>query len=92
MRWRYSGEERVYTHIPVTVADGDVVEWPEPPADDGHWAKVEDGEAFTIKAPDNAAPADGGEGGPGEMIGTSSDASPTLSAVVEDSEPAHPEE
>jgi hypothetical protein len=25
--WRYSGPERTYTHIPVTVRDGDVVEY-----------------------------------------------------------------
>lgn len=37
-RWVYSGTPRIYTHIPVTVDDGDVVEWPEIPSDDGSWA------------------------------------------------------
>lgn len=48
--WRYSGPERMYTAIPVTVRDGDVVEWVGPPPDDGCWTRTS--EAATVR-PDN---------------------------------------
>ena len=36
--WRYLGEHRLtYAGIPVTVALGDVIAHPGPPADDGRW-------------------------------------------------------
>ncbi len=42
-RWRYTGtEERIYTNVPVTVTAGDVVAWPEPPADDGWWEPTDE--------------------------------------------------
>lgn len=62
-RWRYIGEEQiVYTHIPVTPDQGDVIEWPTIPADDGRWRKA--GRAKVTRRPDNwqpdpATPLDG---------------------------------
>lgn len=43
VRWRYTGGvPRTYTHIPVTVAPGDVIDHPEPPAADGLWEPTGD--------------------------------------------------
>lgn len=55
--WQYTGPERLYTHIPVTMRDGDVIEYNAtdtgvalPPLPDGHWA-AHDGPATV--GPDN---------------------------------------
>ncbi len=41
--WRYTGTtERVYTNVPVTVAGGEVIAWPTPPAEDGAWKSTTD--------------------------------------------------
>lgn len=51
-RWRYVGHipERIYANIPVTVRVGDVITWPEMPADDGCWIATTDPET---RKPDN---------------------------------------
>lgn len=51
-RWRYSGVERVYPHVPVTVQDGAVIEHIGRPADDGCWEAA--GESEVTHLPDNA--------------------------------------
>jgi hypothetical protein len=51
--WRYTGPERIYSHIPITVQDGDVLVWPQLPADDGSWASTTS-PATTL--PDNYRP------------------------------------
>jgi hypothetical protein len=41
--WRYVGDvDRIYTHVPVTVAHGDVIHHPGIPAADGNWEPTED--------------------------------------------------
>jgi len=55
--WRYIGETaRVYTHIPVTVEEGDIISWPETPATDGQWEQVDETGATVVKKPDNYRP------------------------------------
>jgi hypothetical protein len=40
--WRYDGPPgRQYTTIPITVDPGDVLAWPQVPADDGAWSRVD---------------------------------------------------
>jgi hypothetical protein len=51
--WRYDGPPRIYTNVPVTVQAGDVIAWPEPPADDGCWKRVA---AAPTRTPDNYVP------------------------------------
>jgi hypothetical protein len=52
--WRYTGPPmRRYLNIPVTVCDGDVVTWPEPPANDGLWSATTDA---PNRLPDNYRP------------------------------------
>lgn len=48
--WRYSGPERIYTAIPVTVRDGDIVEWVGLPPDDGCWTRINES---ATRRPDN---------------------------------------
>ncbi len=56
--WEYTGPQRLYSNVPVTVRAGDVVAWVGAPADDGCWAE-HDGPA-TVR-PDNE-PTDQPEG------------------------------
>jgi hypothetical protein len=60
--WRYTGDEqRVYTHVPVTVEQGDVIAWVGPPATDGRW---EQHPGPATREPDNTpkpAPVDGAQ-------------------------------
>jgi hypothetical protein len=60
--WRYTGEEqRVYTHVPVTVDRGDVIAHVGAPADDGRW---EPHPGPITRQPDNTpkpAPVDGAQ-------------------------------
>lgn len=60
--WAYIGhEQRIYSSVPVTVAEGDVIAWVGPPARDGRWTE-HPGPA--TREPDNTpkpAPADDAE-------------------------------
>ena len=54
LRWRYTGPiPRIYTHIPVTVATGDVIAWPDLPATDGAWESTTEP---VSRQPDNHRP------------------------------------
>lgn len=52
--WRYTGSTgRIYTHVPVTCYGGEVIAWPEAPADDGAWEPTTDP---VTTQPDNHRP------------------------------------
>lgn len=51
--WLYTGPDRIYSHIPATVTNGDIVTWHSPPADDGCWTRTDEP---TTKLPDNHRP------------------------------------
>lgn len=52
--WLYNGPPgRTYTNVPVTVDPGDVVAWPDPPANDGAWTPTD---VPATRLPDNHRP------------------------------------
>jgi hypothetical protein len=74
--WKFIGDgERVYTPIPVTVQTGEMIKWPELPADDGCWEEQEfqADAGWTVKLPDNHP----------DTIATNNEAASTVDAEKE---------